>query len=65
VLPRFLLSLSAPSPANSALPLNSPFLAGRNVPSLAPNLAQDPILHNRLSEAFEQSFLRLTISQSH
>jgi hypothetical protein len=43
---RFLLSLPPSSPSNGTLALDSPLLAGRDVPSLSPNLAQDSLLHD-------------------
>jgi hypothetical protein len=57
-LPSFSLALSAPSTANSTLPLDSPLLTGRNIPSFAAYLAQNSLLHYRFSEALEQVFLR-------
>jgi hypothetical protein len=64
-LPRVSLPLPAASPANRALLLNPSHLAGRDIPPLSPGLAQDPLLHDFFSKAFQQPFLRFAIPQTH
>jgi hypothetical protein len=64
-LSRLSLSLPAASSANRALLLNPSHLAGRNIPSLSPSLAQDPLFHDFFSKALQQPFLRFAIPQTH
>jgi hypothetical protein len=64
-LSRVPLPLPAASPANRALLLDPSHLAGRNIPSLPPSLAENPLFHDFFSKALQQPFLRFAIPQTH